>query len=131
MTVQLGHGPSNYSYSTSPCESVSGILQLREELKNVKELADKDDHYFLPFLRIRDFWVIPAKEEIERVCSDRRMVVRRIYTLLFLQSVGVRKRLRVDEELYQPPPVSMHTHSYSCQSGHIGGVFCPVVQRPF
>jgi hypothetical protein len=64
------------------------LRSLRERLKDVEELTDKDDHYFLRFLRIRNFNVNLAHSMIKT-------------------SLGERKRLQVDTLLaeYIPPPV--------------------------
>ncbi|CAI8042968.1 SEC14-like protein 2 [Geodia barretti] len=62
--------------------------KLREKLKDLEELTDKDDYYFLRFLRIRNFNVNLAQSMIKA-------------------SLGVRRRLQVDTllEEYDPPPV--------------------------
>ena len=45
-------------------------IQLREKLKDLEELTDKDDYYFLRFLRIRNFNVNLAQSMIKTVVGS-------------------------------------------------------------
>ena len=43
--------------------------QLRSALRDVEEVADKDDHYFLRWLRARKFNVAQAEDMLRKVCQ--------------------------------------------------------------
>ena len=43
------------------------FLQLRSALHDVEEVADKDDHYFLRWLRARKFNVAQAEDMLRKV----------------------------------------------------------------
>ena len=43
------------------------FLQLRSALRDVEEVVDKDDHYFLRWLRARKFNVAKAEDMLRKV----------------------------------------------------------------
>ena len=47
--------------------SVARFLQLRSALHDVEEVADKDDHYFLLWLRARKFNIAKAEDMLRKV----------------------------------------------------------------
>ena len=46
---------------------LSRFLQLRSALREVEEVAGKDDHYFLRWLRVRKFNVAEAEDMLRKV----------------------------------------------------------------
>ena len=48
---------------------VAYVTQLRSALRDVEEVADKDDHYFLRWLRARKFNVAQAEDMLRKVCQ--------------------------------------------------------------
>ena len=60
---------SSYGQCSGCCcmRSVARFLQLRSALHDVEEVADKDDHYFLRWLRARKFNVAQAEDMLRKV----------------------------------------------------------------
>ena len=85
--------------------------QLRTAVRDVAEVAEKDDHYFLRWLRARKFDVSRAEDMLRKVSSRHPLPLnsyRHEYPVLkFMQHIETRKKYKLDTILtdFKPPEV--------------------------
>ena len=93
------------------------VSQLRSALHDVEEVADKDDHYLLRWLRARKFNVPQAEDMLRKVWSPNQPATMSYDICIIsvphcLQHIDVRRKYKLAAILtdYKPVEVRYYTH---------------------